>query len=244
MKLDIKEFNFEKELQEINKQLTSVIAPFEPSNKFSLNKDDLYECSKGGVLCVCIRTIAYDNSKVEDLLLSYEISKKMVVDILRSNDDCVEVLTQGRYFTAIFNASLKSSIDSMIETMAKVNASLSVLNIKLHEKFKIQIEGNTGCDYGVIFRLNNYEGAKVLENSSITNKKFETWHGSPINQAMIYASSNILNGKNRTFISPVVKDNLKEEYKKFFDEYDDNIHGFYTTLVNSVIYEWVKNNKQ
>lgn len=52
----------------------------------------------------------------------------------------------GRYFCGIYNAPVKSNIDDLIETMAKLNAVLSVLDIKLYNRFNIKVKGNCGCD--------------------------------------------------------------------------------------------------
>lgn len=61
----------------------------------------------------------------------------------------------GRYFCGIYNAPVKSNIDDLIETMAKLNAVLSVLDIKLYNRFNIKVKGNCGCDFGELFRINN-----------------------------------------------------------------------------------------
>lgn len=134
--------------------------------------------------------------------------------------------------------------------MAKLNAVLSVLDIKLYNRFNIKVKGNCGCDFGELFRINNSyikPDNKAGKDQTTSLKKndnlFTSWHGAPLNMAMLYSSHDIKNDKNGTIISDNIKSNIKEAYANFFGEYDTEISGYWASLVDSEIFQWVKSNK-
>ena len=157
-----------------------------------------------------------------------------MLDIFRDNADCIDVICMGRYFVGIFNTPVKTNIDGLIVTMSKLNAALSVLDIKLHKRFNMRIEGNCGCDYGELFRV---------QTSVNNNKKWGTWHGAALNMAILYAEKERQNDVNGTIISENIKGNIKDDFAKFFPKYDSGLCGYWASLVDSVMFEWVKTNR-
>lgn len=239
MELEYKQFDFAESLRELDLSLLPELDELSPKKQFvpTLNNSGV-ECAYAGVISVCVRLVAYDNNNLSGLSMAYELVKRMLLDIFRDNSDCLDTICMGRYFCGIFNAPVKSNIDALIETMSKLNAALSVLNIKLYNRYKINVQGNIGCDYGEMFRL--YKVSKKDKGSEKTN---ETWHGSPLNRAILFSETEIREGRNGTIISEMIKSNLKDDYAKFFPDYDKDLRGYWASLVDSNMYEWVKNNK-
>lgn len=251
MKLEYKQFDFTETLRGIDAALSPKTEKLIPMKQFLLDNDNPgIEYAYAGVISVCVHLSVYDNRDVIGLCCAYDIIKRVLLDIFRSNSDCIDVFCMGRYFCGIYNAPVKSNIDDLIETMAKLNAVLSVLDIKLYNRFNIKVKGNCGCDFGELFRINNSyikPDNKAGKDQTTSLKKnynlFTSWHGAPLNMAMLYSSHDIKNDKNGTIISDNIKSNIKEAYANFFGEYDTEISGYWASLVDSEIFQWVKSNK-
>lgn len=79
---------------------------------------------------------------------------------------------------------------------------------------------------------------------------YESWQGTPINNVIIlcdevYSKDSDYDGV--TLITDSIKINLKEEYIKFFDtewsSADSSIKSYKAYVVNTTMYNWVKQNK-
>lgn len=60
---------------------------------------------------------------------------------------------------------------------------------------------------------------------------------------MLFAEHAIMNDKNGTIISETIKSNIKEEFANFFPTYDSQLGGYWASLVDSQMFEWVKANR-
>lgn len=259
MKLEYKQFDFTDTLREIDSVLKPENDQLIPKNQFVPNLKSATECAYAGVIAVCVRMKAYDNSNLEALQRSYELVKQVLLDIFRDNGDCIDTLCLGRYLCGIYNAPVTTNVNGLIITMAKLNAALSVLDIKLYERFKIHVQGNCGCDYGALFRVQTsyYKYDKSENEANSTDKRkdskrndsindknvYETWHGAALNLAMLFAEHSIMNDKNGTIISETIKSNIKEEFANFFPTYDSQLGGYWASLVDSQMFGWVKANR-
>lgn len=242
MNLDYKQFDFAETLREIDATLIPVTEEITPKKQFvQIQEKGGVDYAYAGVIAVCVHLSVYDNNDMIGVSNAYDIVKRVLLDIFRSNSSCIDILCLGRYFCGIYNTLVKSNIDELIETMSKLNAALSVLDIKLNNRFKIRVKGNCGCDYGELFRIQTSYIDKRLDNNH--EKLFCSWHGSALNLAMIYSGLDLKNDKNWTIISDNIKSNLKEDYTNFFGEYDKEINGYKASLVDSEIFQWVKSNK-
>lgn len=236
MKLEYKQFDFAEALRDIDTALLSKAEEKVIKKQFLLGQDKAgIESAYAGVISVCVHLSVYDNCDIVGLSSAYDIVKRVLLDIFRSNSDCIDILCVGRFYSGIYNAPMKSNIDGLIETMAKLNAVLSVLDIKLNSRYKIRVKGNCGCDFGELF--------KIQTQYSKPENILCTWHGAPLNMAMLYANVDIRNDKNGTIISDNIKSNINEAYASFFGEYDSEISGYWASLVDSKIFQWVKSNK-
>lgn len=98
----------------------------------------------------------------------------------------------------------------------------------------MRIDGNCGCDYGELFRV---------QTSVNKNENWGTWHGAALNMAILYAEKERQNDVNGTIISENIKGNIKDDFAKFFPKYDSELCGYWASLVDSVMFEWVKGNR-
>ena len=234
MKLEYKRFDFDKTLSDIDSVLQPECNELMPKNAFVNCIEDDTVCAYASIIAVYVRTKVTDGTKLEVLQRSYELSRDIILNIFRDNTDCIDVICMGRYFIGIFNTPVNTYINNVIVTMAKISSALSVLDIKLHKRFNINIEGNCGCDYGRLFRL---------QTSVSRDKNWKTWHGSALNLAMSFAEQAIIDNKNGIIISETIKLNLTEEFAGFFPTYDSQLGGYRNTLGDSQMLKWINENK-
>lgn len=244
MNLDYKQFDFAETLREIDTALIPVTEDIIPKKQFvQIQERKGIDYAYASVISVCVHLSVYDNDDMVGVSTAYDIVKRVLLDIFRSNSNCIDILCLGRYFCGIYNTLVKSNIDELIETMSKLNAALSVLDIKLNNRFKIRVKGICGCDYGELFRIQTPYNNIEKRTGDNHEKLFVSWHGAALNLAMIYSGLDLKEGKNETIISDNIKSNLKEDYANFFGEYDKEINGYRASLVDSEIFQWVKSNK-
>lgn len=73
--------------------------------------------SQGNVVCVKVR-FNYSNLSSE-VVKAYRIIDKVMYDIFRDNDSCVDVLHVGHYYIGVFYAPQTINIDNILDTMGK-----------------------------------------------------------------------------------------------------------------------------
>lgn len=242
MDLEYKQFDFAETLRDIDFSLGAELDDLIPKNQFVSNiNNGGVECANASVIAVNVRLTAYDNGKLANLSKAYVWVKRIILALFQDNSNCIDIICMGRYFCGIYNAPVRSEIDGLIETMSKINAALSVLDIKLFKEYSIHVSGNCGCDFGELFKI--YE--VFYGDDKKVRRKNETWHGAALNMAVLYSESEIKNEKNGTIISDNIRVNLKDEYAKFFPQtsFDAELGGYWASLVDSNIFEWVKQNR-
>lgn len=236
MKIDLKPFQLENELLSIDEMLVddSVNMNFQPiiPNNFC---GDVMISNKAAVICVKV-IFNYSNLSSE-VVKAYRIIDKVMYDIFRDNDSCVDVLHVGHYYIGIFYAPQTIDIDMVLDTMGKLNAALSILDIKFKKNLSMSLSGVMAADFGEIMYLKGLA-------------PYESWQGTPINNVIIlcdevYSKDSDYDGV--TLITDSIKINLKEEYIKFFDtewsSSDSSIKSYKAYVVNTTMYNWVKQNK-
>lgn len=236
MKIDSKPFQLESELLNIDEMLASnsVDMDFQPIIS-SEHKDSVVVSNKAAVICIKIR-FSYINLS-SDIVKAYRIIDKVIYDIFRDNDSCVDVLHVGNYYTGIFYAPQTINIDNVLDTMGKLNAALSILDIKFNKQFAMKFGGVIAADFGEIMH-------------SMDLSPYDSWQGAPINNVIALCDEVYSKGKDYdgiTVISDSIKINLKEEYAKFFNNELDFanhiIKSYKAYVVNTFMYNWVKQNK-
>ena len=235
MKIDLKPFQLESELSSIDEMLTdsSVNMDFQPIVSNNRN-DSVIVSNKAAVVCVKVR---FNYSKLSsEVVNAYRIIDKVMYDIFRDNDSCVDVLHIGHYYIGIFYAPQTIDIDLVLDTMGRLNAALSILNIKFNKPLALKLGGVMAADFGEVMH-------------SMELDPYESWQGAPINNVSalcdeVYSKGNEYDGV--TLITDSIKINLKEEYIKFFDtelpSTDSLIKSYKAYVVNTAMYNWVKQN--
>ena len=236
MKIDFKSFELESELSSIDEMLTSGSVPtdFQPIVPYNL-RDGVMLSNKAAVVCVKVR-FNY-SSLSSEVVKAYRIIDKVMYDIFRDNDSCVDVLHVGHYYIGIFYAPQTINIDDVLDTMGRLNASLSVLDIKFKKNLSMSLGGVMAADFG-----------EIMYSKSLA--PYESWQGAPVNN-VIALCEEVYSKDNKeydgvTLITDSIKINLKEEYAKFFDTELDStssIKSYKSYVVNTAMYNWVKQNK-
>lgn len=234
MELEYKRFDFDEMLRDIDLILRPECNELMPKNAFVPDIGGYPVCAYASIIAVYIRTKVTESTKLEVLQKGYELSCNIILNIFRDNTNCIDVICTGRYFIGIFNTPVNTYINNVIETMAKISSALSVLDIKFHKRFDINIECNCGCDYGRLFRFQTPIGR---------DKDWKTWHGSALNLAMSFAEETIIDNKNGIIISETIKSNLTEKFAGFFPTYDSQLGGYRAALGDSQMLKWIKENK-
>lgn len=235
MKIDLKPFQLESELSSIDEMLTdsSVNMNFQPIVSNNRN-DSVIVSNKAAVVCVKVK---FNYSKLSsEVVNAYRIIDKVMYDIFRDNDSCVDVLHVGHYYIGIFYAPQTINIDLVLDTMGRLNAALSILNIKFKKPLALKLGGVMAADFGEVMH-------------SMELDPYESWQGAPINNVIalcdeVYSKGNEYDGV--TLITDSIKINLKEEYIKFFDtelpSTDSLIKSYKAYVVNTAMYNLVKQN--
>mgnify|MGYP000780066913 FL=1 len=237
MKIDSKPFQLESELLNIDEMLAndSVDMDFQPIVSSERN-DSVIVSNKAAVVCVKVR---FNYSSLSSKVVrAYRIIDKVMYDIFIDNDSCVDVLHVGHYYIGVFYAPQTINIDNVLDTMGRLNAALSILDIKFKKNLDMSFGGVMAADFGEIMY------SKVLA-------PYESWQGAPVNN-VIALCEEVYSKDNKeydgvTLISDSIKINLKEEYAKFFNtelsSTDHTIKSYKAYVVNTAMYNWVKKYK-
>ena len=237
MKIDFKPFQLEDELSNIDEMLTNCSAntDFRPLVPYNL-RDGVMLSNK--VAVVCLKVIFNHPNLSSEVVKAYRIIDKVIYDAFRDNNSCVDILHTGNYYIGIFYAPQTIDIDNTLDTMGKLNTALMILNIKFKRSLSMSLSGMMAADFGEIMH-------------SMDLAPYESWQGIPINNVIalcdeVYSKDSDYNGI--TVISDSIKINLKEEYAKFFNtelsSTDSLIKSYKGYVVNTAMYNWVKQNKQ
>ena len=237
MKIDLKPFQLESELSSIDEMIENCSAntDFQPLVSYNL-RDGVMLSNKAAVVCVKVR---FNYSSLSSKVINaYRIIDKVMYDIFRDNDSCVDVLDVGHYYIGVFYAPQTINIDNVLDTMGRLNAALSVLDIKFKKNLSMSLGGVMAADFG-----------EIMYSKGLA--PYESWQGIPLNNVIALCDEVYSKDKKEydgvTLISDSIKINLKEEYAKFFNtelsstEY--TIKSYKGYVVNTGMYNWVKQNQ-
>lgn len=237
MKIDLKPFQLESELSSIDEMIENCSAntDFQPLVPYNL-RDGVMLSNKAAVVCVKVR-FNY-SSLSSEVVKAYRIIDRVIYDIFRDNDSCVDVLHVGHYYIGIFYAPQTIDIDMVLDTMGRLNAALSVLDIKFKKNLSMSLGGVMAADFG-----------EIMYSKGLA--PYESWQGAPVNNVIALCDEVYSKDKKEydgvTLISDSIKINLKEEYAKFFNtelsSTEHTIKSYKGYVVNTDMYNWVKQNQ-
>ena len=237
MKIDLKPFQLESELSSIDEMIENCSAntDFQPLVPYNL-RDGVMLSNKAAVVCVKVR---FNYSSLSSKVINaYRIIDKVMYDIFRDNDSCVDVLHVGHYYIGVFYALQTINIDNVLDTMGRLNAALSILDIKFKKNLYMSFGGVMAADFG-----------EIMYSKGLA--PYESWQGIPLNNVIalcdeVYSKDN-KEYEGVTLISDSIKINLKEEYAKFFNtelsSTEHTIKSYKGYVVNTGMYNWVKQNQ-
>ena len=237
MKIDLKPFQLESELSSIDEMIENCSAntDFQPLVPYNL-RDGVMLSNKAAVVCVKVR---FNYSSLSSKVINaYRIIDKVMYDIFRDNDSCVDVLHVGHYYIGVFYAPQTINIDNVLDTMGRLNAALSVLDIKFKKNLSMSLGGVMAADFG-----------EIMYSKGLA--PYESWQGIPLNNVIALCDEVYSKDKKEydgvTLISDSIKINLKEEYAKFFNtelsSTEHTMKSYKGYVVNTGMYNWVKQNQ-
>lgn len=159
---------------------------------------------------VCVSYIGNDKKVLQSI---YKTIRKAVIKILSFDDKfCQEYIFTGGHIVALFNTPFTSCIDDVLDYAALLNSAITAINYMTKKKYDASVSVNIGIEFGDILRINSHIHVSTAK---------ETFQGSPINNAIIYAGLKLDKENGNIVISENVRRNLKDEYKAFFKTYED-----------------------
>ena len=236
MIIETEQYNFEESLSRIDQMLNFQIADESASVRVPI-LDDIP--TKGGVVTNCsVLQIEMKSSPLLDvyssLLCVYRAFLSEAVAILSSHSHCVDIIVLGTRMTAVFSTPFKYNIESLIDKAAMVNTLAQVVTKKAKGLGLPGITVRIAIDYGkaMLMRLGKFNVGEVMPSSLV-------WMGAPVEGA-----SKLIDNTNHDWniwISGVIYQNLKEEYKKFF-HHEMEYEGYGADIINTYMKNWL--NKQ
>ena len=143
-------YNFEKSLERLDKILDAADSNFEEIK--SIPSRDKLTFTNGfyvdvSALFVDIRDSSslINTHKRPTLAKIYRAYISEIVAILNGNSDCVEINIVGDCVSGIFETPYRVDINNLINTAARINSLIDILNCKLEKKNITQIK--TGLAY-------------------------------------------------------------------------------------------------
>lgn len=153
-----------------------------------------------------------------------------LTNLLFSDPGCIHVFYEDNTVIGVLNTPKKADIDIAFETIAKLNVLQNVFNIKYEIAESDKISFGIGMVYGDVW----YIPTPMNEN---INQYFD---GQAISLAKELAGNGQKSEEN-IVVSFSIYNNLKDDYKKFFNKNkSENREDVYTcSVINAYMNKWV-----
>lgn len=227
-------YNIEKSIERIDQNISSDLNSVDNLKNFIQSKDEnnSEEESDVTVICVSLNYKILDKSETKSLLKAYKTCHNEIMALFSENPNYIDFVGFDGLYSGIFSTSFCHQIDQIIETVGKINATFEFLRLYLEKKLHVKIEFQIGVDYedAIVFK-------DELAASDECNLYSRSWHGKVFQVAKDLATDEGIDGQH-VYISSRIFNNLKDEYKKFFESHQS---FYYTNIVNTKIINWAKN---
>lgn len=227
-------YNIEKTIERIDQNISSDLKSVDNLMNFIQSKDEEIseEASDVTVICVNLNYKILDKSETKSLLKAYKTCHSEMMSLFSENPNYIDFVGFNGIYSGIFATSFCHQIDQIIETVGKINASLEFLRLYLEKKLHVKMDFQIGVDYedAVVFK----DGITVSDECTLNSR---SWHGKVFQVAKDLATVEGIDGQH-VYITSRIFNNLKDEYKKFFESYQS---FYYTNIVNTKIINWAKN---
>lgn len=180
-------------------------------------------------ICFDFGNIPYNNITIQKGVLEKIIFSE-VGRVLYDNRDCRDLGANGNHIWAVFNAPMHENINGLVETSAKVNSVIQLINHKLGNS-QIFIKDGIGMDFG--------ETYFITDRITVTGEQQDqVWLGDTFEKAHKLAVRLLDDADRPIGVTQNVFQNLRKEYQSFFEEQDSNTYK--AGLINVSINNWIK----
>ena len=182
--------------------------------------------------CIVVANITYGFRELEPTFIGrvYNALYNELYEIARSMDKLCVFKALGNKVVLVFDTTQKSEIDGVIDVVANMCGIVDIINKKCRvSPLKRGLGIRTAINYGVLtmvsygeFRMNTIGDDTLLKE---TEGFLETT-------------------TDKVVISSVIKNNIKEEYQKFFDNMVDLKPLFGGNIINTGMSDWLLGGKK
>lgn len=176
-----------------------------------------------------------DGHRRPTLAKMYRCFLSECVAIMNSYEHCKEININGDCVWGVFETSTKQQVDMVIDTAAKLNSMIKILNYKLKKKKYDEIRVGIGIDDGTALMIRaGYSGSGL--NDII-------WMGNVVNSACHLANIAGRNGRKTLLITSFVYNNILVKTQKFFSKCTINNYTYYEgNVVWKSMRKWYEEN--
>lgn len=170
-----------------------------------------------------------------DTVLHYETDKKNIAysafvsevcSICRSNSSCRDIIILDDEIRCIYNTSLKSEVNAVIDDLARIHSLASIVEKKIGFPYKSLLVKLSAC-YG---RLD----MSVIEQPSM-HLQFR-WSGFAWKKAILLSEKA---KDNYTLVNRVIWNNLTDDNQKLFKLLDASEEIYEGNIINLAMNNWV-----
>lgn len=170
----------------------------EVSNLIDSIKSARFDTDSSKVVVVGIK-FDLDTYKVPGV---YKFIHRIITDIFRDNEDCLDIIQQGDLYLGIFDAPQDANIKEVIVTLGKLNAAFIVIQNQLKEYFDVTLIHTVVADFGIVYH---------------SSDSIDGWHGYHADNVIHLCNKLLSKEYNRTvLITDSIKMTLRESFAELF----------------------------
>lgn len=238
MESGFSDYSYFDSLSRIDEILKGEDAAYEDKNSIPLRSALTFD--NGYYVKVCVLFVDLRDSKgLSDrhtrsvLAKIYRAYISETIAVLRGNENISEIYVEGDGLWAVFDTPLKSDVDSVFSTAARVSSLVSILNVKLRKRGYSEIRAGIGMDYGESLYIKaGHKGSGVNE---------VVWIGRVVGSAAHLCKSAAKLFNETIQVSEVIFENLSDHNKKLLS-YNAVLKAYQGDVVNTAMNEWVQQN--
>ena len=239
MKTHYINYNFEKSLERLDNILDAADSNFEEVDTIP-SRDKLTFTNGFYVNVSALFVDIRDSSSLTEIHRRPTLAKiyrayiSEIVAILNGNSDCVEINIVGDCVSGIFETIYKSDIDNLVNTAAKINSLINILNCKLKKNNITTIKTGIGISDGRALMIKaGYKGSEINEI---------VWMGNAVNEASKLANNANTNFFNeKIMISNKIYDDLEEQAQNLFNK-NNTFDCYHGNVIWSSMNDWYNEN--
>ncbi|SHK26321.1 adenylate/guanylate cyclase domain-containing protein [Xylanibacter ruminicola] len=233
------QYDLERSLKRIDDILNESDKSFEERNSIP-SRSELTFTNGFYVDCTALFVDIIDSSSLPEkqnrpvLAKIYRSFISEMVALMNGHDTCREVCINGDCVWCVCNTPQKADVDGVFDLAAKACSLVDILNYKLSKKGYQTYKVGVGIDDGRALMV------KAGHSGSSINDV--VWMGDVVNQACHLCAEANSPGNKRVFLSNVIYNNLKDDYKKLCTK-DSRRDIYQADVFNIGMNNWLKEQK-